>query len=498
MTTCRILPVLLLFFAAAFPSLGSPTLVFSPSEWKFGSIQRGEKIQTAVTVKNTGDTDITVSFLPTCTCNTAVPAERLITAGGEGTFVITYDSSDDTGITRKDFIIRTQPPGVAPPYYTSTGIVRAERRAGTGPGSRAASAGSGPAPRSAGSITVAYYYTPGCRTCEEFLSTEIPRLSRELGVSLTVERKDVLQPAVYEELAALASSRGETIREIPALAVGNTLLQGDATIRKNAAATLKTRLAAAPAPAARSLQAAVAAALFSERMAALPIALAGLIDGVNPCAFTTLIFLLASLALAGRGRREVLLIGALFTLSVFLTYLGIGYGLFTVLRAASAVSIVSLLLRWALVAVLAVFAGLSVYDYTLIRRGRATQMLLQLPSSLKRQIHASIRSRVRTAALVSSSLVLGFLVSLFEFACTGQVYLPMLAYLVRMRGGTAALGLLLLYNLCFIVPLLIVFSASYLGVGSARITTVFQSHMGKVKLSLAAIFAALAVFTLVG
>ena len=134
MTTCRILPVLLLFFAAAFPSLGSPTLVFSPSEWKFGSIQRGEKIQTAVTVKNTGDTDITVSFLPTCTCNTAVPAERLITAGGEGTFVITYDSSDDTGITRKDFIIRTQPPGVAPPYYTSTGIVRAERRAGTGPG----------------------------------------------------------------------------------------------------------------------------------------------------------------------------------------------------------------------------------------------------------------------------------------------------------------------------------------------------------------------------
>ena len=74
----------------------------------------------------------------------------------------------------------------------------------------------------------------------------------------------------------------------------------------------------------------------------------------------------------------------------------------------------------------------------------------------------------------------------------------MLAYLVRMRGGTAALGLLLLYNLCFIVPLLIVFGASYLGVGSARITTVFQSHMGKVKLSLAAIFAALAVFTLVG
>ena len=499
MLRSRILPALLLIFAVASPSFGNPTLVFSPSQWKFGSIFKGEKIQTVVTVKNTGDFDVTVGLLPTCTCNTATPAERPIKAGGEGSFVILYDSSDDTGITRKDFIVRTQPPGVAPPYYTTTGIVRSEPHAGgTGQGSQSATSGPASVSGPAHAVTVAYYYTPGCRTCEQFLSTEIPRLSRELGVSIDVERKDVLQPAVYKELAVLASSRGETLHEIPALAVGNTLLQGDANIRKEVAAALKTQLARAPAQAAPSLQAEVAAALFSERLAALPIALAGLIDGVNPCAFTTLIFLLASLALAGRGRREVLLIGSLFTLSVFFTYLGIGYGLFTVLRAASMVSIVSLVIRWALVIVLAVFAGLSVYDYTLIRQGRPTHMLLQLPSALKRQIHASIRTRVRAAALVGSSLVLGFLVSLFEFACTGQVYLPMLAYLVRMRGGTVALGLLLLYNLCFILPLLIVFGASYLGVSSGRITTWFQAHMGKVKLGLAAVFAALAVFTLVG
>ena len=148
--------------------------------------------------------------------------------------------------------------------------------------------------------------------------------------------------------------------------------------------------------------------------------------------------------------------------------------------------------------VLAVFAGLSVYDYALIRQGRPTEMLLQLPSALKKQIHASIRTRVRMAALVGSSLVLGFLVSIFEFACTGQVYLPMLAYLVKMREGTAALGLLLLYNVCFIVPLLVVFAASYLGVSSGKITSWFQANMGKVKLGLAVVFATLAVFTLVG
>jgi cytochrome c biogenesis protein CcdA len=230
----------------------------------------------------------------------------------------------------------------------------------------------------------------------------------------------------------------------------------------------------------------------------LPVIAAGLIDGINPCAFTTLIFLLASLALAGRGRSEVLVIGALFSFAVFVSYFLIGLGLFTALRAATAVSLVSVLLRWVLVAVLFVFAGLSVYDYTLIRSGRPGEMLLQLPSSFKKRIHASIRTRVRIAALAGSSLVLGFLVSLFEFACTGQVYLPLLGYLARMHRQLDAFGLLLLYNFCFILPLLVVFGASYLGVSSGRITTAFQAHMGKVKLGLAVVFVGLAVFTLVG
>jgi len=55
-----------------------------------------------------------------------------------------------------------------------------------------------------------------------------------------------------------------------------------------------------------------------------------------------------------------------------------------------------------------------------------------------------------------------------------------------------------LYNLCFIAPLLVVFGGTYFGVSSARITTFFQAHMGKVKLGLAFAFTGLAVLTLVG
>jgi cytochrome c biogenesis protein CcdA len=293
---------------------------------------------------------------------------------------------------------------------------------------------------------------------------------------------------------------------MPALRAGSLLLQGDKEIRRELAGLLKAAsitggaMPSTPSPSIGSRTAAgtTMAGQGRDAISVMSVIAAGLIDGINPCAFTTLIFLLASLSLAGRGRLEVLAIGAFFSIGVFLTYLAIGLGLFGILRAASAFAPISLILRWVLVLALIALSSLSVRDWLLIRAGRSNEMLLQLPGSLKRRIHASIRTRVRTAALAGSSLVLGFLVSVFEFACTGQVYLPTLAYMVRARPGADSMALLVLYNLCFIAPLIAVFAASFLGVGSRRITTLFQSRLGLVKLALAVLFLGLAVLTIAG
>jgi len=336
-------------------------------------------------------------------------------------------------------------------------------------------------------VMLTYWYTPGCRECGQFLDAEVPRLARELGISIDVEQRDILAPGVYEEYARVAAVRGTDVHGIPGLLVDDgVLLQGEDEIRAGLAAALE---GAAPAAAATAVPAGRTA------LALLPVLAGGLIDGINPCAFTTLIFLLASLALAGRGRREVLLLGGAFTLAVFATYFAVGLGLLAALRAAVAFPIVSRILRWLLVAVLAVFAVLSARDALLAARGRASEMTLQLPGVLKRRIHASIRTRVRSAALAASALGLGFLVSVFEFACTGQVYLPTLAYLARL-GDARAVPLLVAYNLGFIAPLVAVFAASWLGVSSRGLAVFFQRHLAAAKIGLALFFAALAVLTL--
>ena len=497
--------ILISLFAALGGGLFAQALLhieFTPLQWKYGMIEQGDIARTEVVAVNRGSDSVELTFVPTCTCLTVFPVKARIGPGASASFALSFDSKDDSGITERGFIVRSNVPGEKALYYLLTGVVRVDR-----PKKGAASGTVGVLPKggtaSAASIAILYYYTPGCRSCEEFLRVEIPELEAHYGLRIDLTRRDLLEASVYEELSSFASSIGASIRLIPALRVEGILLQGDEEIRARLPGLLVTRAAggslALSVPrtegAASWSSGASALLLGSARLAVLPVMAAGLVDGINPCAFTTLIFLLASLALAGRGRREVLAIGALFTLGVFFTYLGVGLGLFAALRAASAVSPISVLLRWIIFAALVVFSALSVYDYTRVRAGEPSKMLLQLPDSLKLRIHASIRTRAKTLALAGSSLAMGFLVSIFEFACTAQVYLPTLAYLARARRRDDALGLLLAYNLCFIAPLLVVFAASYFGVGSKRITSLFQRQLGKVKLALAFVFLGLAILT---
>jgi hypothetical protein len=484
-----------LLCAAAFRGFpADDPLVFSAAGWDFGVVDRDAKPETTLTVGNRSADPVTVSVIPACDCLAVEPVRRTIAAGARAAFRLAFDPSAEAGAISRDLVIVTDIPGRGKLLFTVTGTVEGGPDA-TPVGDAAGSAPPGGEDLATGrTIPLTYFYTPGCRSCERFLAEELPRLARERGVAIDVIRRDVLASGGYEEYARVAGSLGTAVHAIPGLLVGDgVLLQGEDQIRARLAAALggEGGRVAEPATPGEPPSPPVPAAALS----VLPVLAGGLLDGVNPCAFTTLIFLLASLALAGRQRREVLLIGSLFTLAVFATYFAVGLGLFAALRAAVAFPLVSRIIRWALVAVLAVFAALSARDAVLAARGRASDMALQLPGFLKRRIHASIRTRVRSTALAASALGLGFLVSVFEFACTGQVYLPTLAYLSRL-GDARAVPLLAVYNLGFIAPLVAVFAASWAGVTSRGLSAFFQRHLVAVKALLAVFFTGLAVLTL--
>ncbi|HEB10154.1 MAG TPA: DUF1573 domain-containing protein [Spirochaetales bacterium] len=476
-----------------FLSYSAAAIVVTPGEWDFGTIESdGGLVSQVVQILNNSEREITVTLISTCGCLTVAPAMLKLQAGESGAVTFFFDPVYEKGRVEKDMIILTTQPGVPKTLFLVRGEVLEARD-----GKKGGAAEESPAALAAGRVVqLQFYYSPGCKSCLRFLKHSIPELEKKLNLKIEVAPFDILNPEVYEDFHARLANLGVEEKAFPALFVGGVLLQGDREI----AAKLEGELLAFAQGNGQD-QPGVAAIEPGHReqigveLAVLPILLAGLLDGVNPCAFTTLIFLISSLALAGRSRRETLYIGIFFTTAVFLTYYLIGLGLFQGLRAASVFPIIALIIKWALIGALLLLSGLSLYDYFIVRSGKSSEVVLQLPRFFKLKIHGTIRKRVRTTALIGSSLMLGVLVSIFELACTGQVYFPVIVYLVRLGNDPRAYLYLLLYNSSFIVPLLLVFLLIYFGINSGVIVSFFQRSIKLVKLGLAFLFLTLSVIT---
>jgi cytochrome c biogenesis protein CcdA len=238
---------------------------------------------------------------------------------------------------------------------------------------------------------------------------------------------------------------------------------------------------------------------------------AGLADGVNPCALSILALLVA--LLARRKKRSMLAVGLGFVAGTFAAYFLAGLGLLSALAAlgmavgSRAYATVALVIRVATALACAVLAVLSLIDAArAFVPGGGSRFILQLPEAAKRRakdlVYAYTKedgSKKSTAvfALAAGALALGFSTSIFELACTGQVYLPTLAYMAG-AGKEGALGYLFIYNGAFILPALAVFLATFLGLHSRTLGKFMVHYMGFAKLALALVFAGLAVFIILG
>lgn len=230
----------------------------------------------------------------------------------------------------------------------------------------------------------------------------------------------------------------------------------------------------------------------------LPIVLlGGLLDGINPCAFATIIFFLSYLQIARRTPREMLMVGAAFISAVFIAYLAAGLLLHEVI--ASLNEHFAGIQRWMnlVFGILALIAAyLSLRDALRARAGRLDEMTLQLPGILKDRIRGVIRSGARARNFVIAAFLSGLVISLLELACTGQVYAPII-YQIQ-KGRLDAVLWLVVYNLAFITPLIVIFLLAYGGLRSETLVAFQKKHTFSVKLGLALLFLFLALFILFG
>lgn len=228
-------------------------------------------------------------------------------------------------------------------------------------------------------------------------------------------------------------------------------------------------------------------------MRGLTVVFAGLIDGLNPCAFATLIFFVSYLSISGRKGREVLFVGASFTLGVFIAYLTVGLGFYRVLDVLG--SLLTQIGRWVygLTAVMCLtLAVVNLVDFFKVRKGGTEDMSLKLPETLRKRINSTIRKGRNVEAYAAGAFVTGIVVSFLELACTGQIYLPTIIFVSSIPElRLQAVLYLILYNLMFIVPLIVVFFLAYFGTTSNDLVKFLEKHSATIKIAMTVLFLAL-------
>lgn len=229
------------------------------------------------------------------------------------------------------------------------------------------------------------------------------------------------------------------------------------------------------------------------------VVVAGVVDGFNPCAFSIVIALAGILAVGGRRRRARMLGGWAFCLGSFLTYMAMGLGLMKALRSLAGLRTAHDVVMSLLALSLFVLSALSVRDAFRYRRAKVPSVItLQLPDRVKRLIRAIAEASWGGPAVVVAGLGCGFLVTLLDSLCTGQVYVPVLALISREPGALRSLGYLALYNAAFISPLVAVFMLAAKGADSERMSRWSKRNVFPSKIALGVVFALLGALVLSG
>lgn len=168
------------------------------------------------------------------------------------------------------------------------------------------------------------------------------------------------------------------------------------------------------------------------------------IDSINPCAIGVLL-LMISVVLSGRqSTGRLLLLGSLYILAIFITYLLAGLGLiYSLTRIPLFVTEYISITVGSLVALAGI---LEIKDYFWYGKGFS----LAIPAVFSKKIHNMAQNITLPGVMILGAFVAGV-----ELPCTGAPYIAIIT-LLSLNFNLQAFLLLIFYNIIFVMPLVVI------------------------------------------
>jgi thiol-disulfide isomerase/thioredoxin len=365
------------------------------------------------------------------------------------------------------------------------------------------------------SVELAYFYQKGCSYCDrasyllKYLLKKYPHLKiNEIDLNAPDGKR------LNESLSNRLNLPSEKRLIAPSIFIGNDYLSPEEVTESQVEALIQKytevvhagdEKTASPPLSLTPDEIKKADASIIERFKSfgiLAILLAGLVEGLNPCALATLVFFISYLTMVGRTKKEIFWVGMGFTVTGFVTHLLLGLGILGFVQHLSFLPLFSKIV-YLITFGFSLFLGIfSLYDYVQLKRGRPSRMTLQVPDFLKKRIHRIIRAKegeleagqeVKPTRFLFTAMVIGFIVTLLQSTCTSQVYLPTILFVTNIPSlRDSAIFYLILYNIIYILPLLVIFGIVYWGTTSQQLAFFLQRRTSTIKLLTALFFFALA------
>ncbi|OGM96882.1 MAG: hypothetical protein A3J46_03885 [Candidatus Yanofskybacteria bacterium RIFCSPHIGHO2_02_FULL_41_11] len=173
------------------------------------------------------------------------------------------------------------------------------------------------------------------------------------------------------------------------------------------------------------------------------VGIAALLDSINPCAFSILILTIAFLFSIGQLRSKIIQIGSAYILGIFLIYVLIGLGILHALHLFNTPHFMGKLGAFLLI----FLGGINIIN----EFNPNFPIKLKIPASAHHKM-----AQLMNRSSLPTAFGLGILVGLCEFPCTGGPYLMILGLLHDQATYFRGFGYLILYNLIFISPLVLI------------------------------------------
>jgi len=175
----------------------------------------------------------------------------------------------------------------------------------------------------------------------------------------------------------------------------------------------------------------------------------GFADGINPCMFGVLIFLLTYLISIG-SKKKVLMSGLVFIVSTFVFYYLVMYGMHNLLFNISAFLPYIATFKIVIGFLALILAALEIKDFFFYGKG----ISLRIPSFAK-----PIIELISKRGTYFSAFLLALFSSAVELPCT--IGIP-LTYIAATEKSINIFLSLFIYNLAFIIPLIIIITTVYI------------------------------------